>query len=334
MDGAPLLPCAHVLRYGRLPVRILRGRVLMRSHRAERRVSRGRKLIFRLLPAVTFLGLLASALVYVTASPLAEVHAESRADESRAVPPEAADAPASPYARLLGRVSRQAARSLCAPSRLQSQDPSPAVGCSSGGAVVAAAQLQVARLGFSPGASDGLYGLRTASAISEYQEAFFEAPTGVLMTTQSSVLRQRVQSLPEGEHSFPVAGAWRFGGPSGRYGDDRSTYRHGGQDIAAAQGTPLVAVVNGSIKRRAYQARGAGYYVILAGDDGHDYVYMHMPEHSSVAEGTRVSAGQALGAVGSSGKSSGPHLHFEMWRGPWFDGGERMDPLPALLSWR
>jgi murein DD-endopeptidase MepM/ murein hydrolase activator NlpD len=46
-----------------------------------------------------------------------------------------------------------------------------------------------------------------------------------------------------------------------------------------------------------------------------------------------VLTGQALGQVGATGDASGPHLHFEIWDGPWFAGGQPIDPLPFLVRW-
>jgi murein DD-endopeptidase MepM/ murein hydrolase activator NlpD len=50
--------------------------------------------------------------------------------------------------------------------------------------------------------------------------------------------------------------------------------------------------------------------------------------------GQTVRTGQRLGDVGSTGDASGPHLHFEVWQGPWQAGGRAADPLPYLKSWR
>ena len=140
---------------------------------------------------------------------------------------------------------------------------------------------------------------------------------------------------PSGDTAFPIAGPHDYGGADGRFGADRGDHVHQGQDVAAAEGTPLVAPRPGTITTVAYQASGAGYYVIEADADGqHWYAFMHQQQGSIVvSEGQQVSVGQRLGSVGSTGESSGPHLHFEEWVGPWQEGGHPVDPLPLLQSW-
>ncbi len=91
----------------------------------------------------------------------------------------------------------------------------------------------------------------------------------------------------------------------------------------------------GVIRVVAYQAGGAGHYIVLRSDgENRDYVFMHLATGSTrVHEGQRVRTGQRLGDVGSTGASSGPHLHFEVWVGGWYTGGKPIDPLPILRSW-
>jgi murein DD-endopeptidase MepM/ murein hydrolase activator NlpD len=138
---------------------------------------------------------------------------------------------------------------------------------------------------------------------------------------------------PSGTHVFPVVGSFGFGGDGARFGAPRGDHIHQGQDVTAAEGTPLVSVSAGTVYWRAYQAGGAGNYVVIRGSDGYDYAYMHLREGSLVKPGDAVSAGQAIGHVGSTGDASGPHLHFEVWDGPWQSGGHPIDPLPLLKSW-
>jgi murein DD-endopeptidase MepM/ murein hydrolase activator NlpD len=134
---------------------------------------------------------------------------------------------------------------------------------------------------------------------------------------------------------FPVAGPHDFGGAGARFGAQRPGHIHEGQDITAAEGTPVVAPLAGAVTWRAYQAGGAGYYLVVRGTDGRYYVFMHCQKGSIPVEaGATVRQGQQICAVGSTGRSSGPHLHFEIWIGGWrSDGGYPIDPLPDLKAW-
>ena len=97
----------------------------------------------------------------------------------------------------------------------------------------------------------------------------------------------------------------------------------------------MVAPRAGIVTWRAYQSEGAGHYLVLAGaNEPYNYVFMHLRSGSLVVrQGDQVQTGQQLAEVGSTGASSGPHLHFEIWDGPWFNGGKPIDPLPMLLAW-
>jgi murein DD-endopeptidase MepM/ murein hydrolase activator NlpD len=135
---------------------------------------------------------------------------------------------------------------------------------------------------------------------------------------------------------FPVQGAYDFGGADSRFGAVREGHTHQGQDIAADAGTPIVAPRAGTVTWRAFQADGAGNYVVLHGDDGRDYVFMHMQTGSVVVAKDQVlAAGQQIGAVGATGHADGPHLHFEIWLDGWYasKASHPIDPLPDLLAW-
>ena len=84
---------------------------------------------------------------------------------------------------------------------------------------------------------------------------------------------------------------------------------HNGVDMACAQGTPIYATRAGKVTTASYQAGGAGYYVSINHLDGFSSIYMHMT-HFVVSAGQSVSQGQLIGYVGSTGISTGPHLHF------------------------
>jgi murein DD-endopeptidase MepM/ murein hydrolase activator NlpD len=133
------------------------------------------------------------------------------------------------------------------------------------------------------------------------------------------------------EHRFPLAGTFSYGDG---FGVPRNGHTHQGQDLSAAEGTPVVAPRGGVIEAVQYQAGGAGNYVVLDGEaERFDYVFMHLRTGSTVVkEGQHVRTGQRIGDVGSTGDATGPHLHFEVWDGPWYGGGHAIDPLPLLRS--
>lgn len=84
---------------------------------------------------------------------------------------------------------------------------------------------------------------------------------------------------------------------------------HNGIDMACPQGTPIYAARAGTVTTASYQAGGAGYYVSINHGDGFSSIYMHMTNFV-VSSGQSVAAGQLIGYVGSTGVSTGPHLHF------------------------
>jgi murein DD-endopeptidase MepM/ murein hydrolase activator NlpD len=137
---------------------------------------------------------------------------------------------------------------------------------------------------------------------------------------------------PSAGHAFPLRGTFTYGDG---FGADRPGHVHQGQDLLAAQGTPIVTPRGGTVTQVAYQAGGAGWYVVVdGGDEDFDYAFMHMAEGSVIVEkGQSVRTGEQLGQVGQTGAASGPHLHFEIWQGAWQAGGHAVDPLPYLKSW-
>ena len=132
-----------------------------------------------------------------------------------------------------------------------------------------------------------------------------------------------------GSGTFPVAGTHDYGAETNRFGGGRG---HGGQDVFAACGTPLVAVFAATVQFAATQDR-AGNYLVLQTSDGSSYAYMHMQAPADVKKGDLVTAGQPVGRVGDTGRASGCHVHFEQWTAPgWYEGGKAIDPLPLLQS--
>ncbi len=122
-----------------------------------------------------------------------------------------------------------------------------------------------------------------------------------------------------GKFTWPVAGG----------GNYISQYFHGGHygvDIAADYGSTVRAAAGGTVIYAGWKSNGGGYQVWIAHGSGLYTTYNHM-SGVSVGLGQHVGRGQQVGRIGQSGNATGPHLHFEVWRGPVWDGGQRVNPL-------
>ena len=86
--------------------------------------------------------------------------------------------------------------------------------------------------------------------------------------------------------------------------------QHAGIDLGAAQGTPVKAAAGGRVKSASVQG-GYGNIVVIRHANGTETAYAHLASYG-VRAGDTVAAGQVIGRVGSTGHSTGPHLHFEV----------------------
>lgn len=86
---------------------------------------------------------------------------------------------------------------------------------------------------------------------------------------------------------------------------------HNGVDFGAAAGTAILATKSGTVTTAAYSSAW-GYYVVINHGDGYSSLYAHQPS-LSVSVGDYVTQGQTIGTVGSTGYSTGPHLHFTIY---------------------
>lgn len=98
---------------------------------------------------------------------------------------------------------------------------------------------------------------------------------------------------------------------------------HSGVDLAAALETPIYAATAGTVSL-ARERGGYGLFIVVLRDPGFSTLYGHL-YFPLVRTGDQVTAGQRIALMGSSGNSSGPHLHFEVRL-----GGVPVDPLPML----
>lgn len=142
-----------------------------------------------------------------------------------------------------------------------------------------------------------------ASAQKDYSNAKYQENLKALALTGKNPPSNAKWITPVSDYYISSAFGYRKAPTAGA-----STY-HQGIDMACPQGTPIYATRSGSVTRASYQAGGAGYYVSIDHGDGFGSIYMHMT-HYVVSAGQKVSAGQLIGYVGSTGVSTGAHLHF------------------------
>jgi len=132
--------------------------------------------------------------------------------------------------------------------------------------------------------------------ITDYFQANGESSTKFLMKTPINGARL---SSRFGTRRHPISGYTRL---------------HKGTDFAAPTGTPIYAAGNGVVER-ASRYGGYGHYVRIRHAKGYKTAYAHMSRYGrGIKSGRSVRQGQIIGYVGSTGASTGPHLHYEVWK--------------------
>jgi murein DD-endopeptidase MepM/ murein hydrolase activator NlpD len=128
-----------------------------------------------------------------------------------------------------------------------------------------------------------------------------------------------------GSWTWPLPdGTYEIGTPFGQSGSMWTTGSHTGQDFPAAVGTTVRAVTSGVV--RVEHPAWAGNLVRIDHGNGLETLYAHL-SRVDVTDGQQVTAGQQIGAVGTEGNSTGPHLHFEVRL-----GGDPVNPMPFLAT--
>ena len=125
-----------------------------------------------------------------------------------------------------------------------------------------------------------------------------------------------------GRLAWPVIGG-------GNYISQYYHYGHWAIDIAAAYGSTVVAAAAGKVIFAGWKSNGGGWQVWISHGGNLYTTYNHMSA-ITVGTGDSVGRGQQVGRIGSSGDATGPHLHFEVWLGMIWNGGQRMNPLNYL----
>ena len=102
---------------------------------------------------------------------------------------------------------------------------------------------------------------------------------------------------------------------------------HGGVDWAAPRGTPILAAGNGVVQKAGWSGTGYGKQTVIRHTNGYETSYSHQTAVAKgIKPGVRVRQGQIIGYVGSTGYSTGPHLHYEVKV-----NGNRVDPMRIRL---
>lgn len=108
----------------------------------------------------------------------------------------------------------------------------------------------------------------------------------------------------------------------------KRTFHHG-IDVAMPSGTPLTAGADGVVAHKGSGGSG-GNTVLLKHAGGMHTVYYHMQRPSPLRVGAAVKTGDVVGYVGTTGASTGPHLHFELRRSR--NWGDTIDPAPHIVK--
>jgi beta-lactamase regulating signal transducer with metallopeptidase domain len=152
-----------------------------------------------------------------------------------------------------------------------------------------------------------------------------QAPNASRAATHASATTQSPVSL-----SDPLPGShitMRYG--QATHPIERTPYFHRGIDLAASEGTPIVAAADGTVEVATTEyapAKSAGTVVIVDHGAGLKTLYAHLGP-LAVKPGDRVARGQVIARVGVTGLATGPHLHFEVWR-----SGAHVDPATVVAA--
>jgi peptidoglycan hydrolase-like protein with peptidoglycan-binding domain len=194
---------------------------------------------------------------------------------------------------------------------------------------VAALQFLLQRAGHGPGRADGVFGPLTRAAVLRAQRAAGLAADGLAGRETIGSLRGGGDSpdSTDGPPSGPVRFLRPVAGPTGDgFGAPRSGYRHQGIDFPVPHGTRVGAAGVGTTIYASYNYGGFGNLVVVQHRLGYTTWYAHLSSITSWV-GEQVEGGTRIGYVGSTGRSTGPHLHFEVRR-----YNTPIDPAPLFVT--
>ena len=186
------------------------------------------------------------------------------------------------------------------------------------GSAVRAAQVQLNKYGYGL-AVDGIFGSRTRSATVAFQRSRGLSADGIIGPNTWRRLTSGTGGGGGGRYSLPIP---RTTVARGEYDDPHHDYP--ALDLPAPSGTRAYAVVGG--RATPISSSGCGLGMSLAGSDGGTYTYCHFSSRAFLSARS-VSAGTRIGNTGSTGNSTGPHLHLQIRA-----GGALRCPGPMMLA--
>ena len=196
---------------------------------------------------------------------------------------------------------------------------------------VASLQFLLRRRGCSVGAIDGGFGAATTRALKRCQRRYGLTADGLAGSSTIRALRSgRARRTVRRSRQRSASGPVRFLRPVAAPDTDgfgmRGGRPHHGLDFPAPSGTPVTAAGVGVVTFAGWNSGGYGNLVIVTHRLGFQTYYAHLAS-ISVSAGQPVSGGVPIGAVGSTGRSTGPHLHWEVRH-----NGTPVDPASRLLG--
>jgi peptidoglycan hydrolase-like protein with peptidoglycan-binding domain len=193
---------------------------------------------------------------------------------------------------------------------------------------VAALQFMLRRRGYAVGTVDGGFGGQTLTAVKRFQATAGLHVDGRAGHATLRALRHRRRSVPAAPggspsgpvrflHPLNVPAGDGFGYPGGR--------RHDGIDFPAPTGTPIGAAGRGTVIFAGWNSGGYGNLTVVRHRLGYETWYAHQSRFAA-GVGSTVAGGVRIGYVGSTGHTTGPHLHFEVRL-----NGTPINPAPLFL---
>lgn len=162
-----------------------------------------------------------------------------------------------------------------------------------------------------------------SSDINEYKEAIRQQEEETKKAASAMSGNYDVVRKGTGELQWPVPAGGYISSPFG-YRTETAINNHTGMDIAIATGNAIVAADTGTVSRVIYGNYGYGNYLIVNHGNGMSTLYAHCSK-IYVKVGQSVSRGETIAAIGSTGYSTGPHLHFEV-----IVNGVKVNPYPYV----